>query len=298
MHLIETKLVLTNSRNYMAAKKNNKQTDAVTKENVVAAEPVKQKKRNLKKGEAVASATPASKPVVEMEKIIAREEAASQSVSDRLDRIASVPVSPFAKYDEVYNKSEEEDDDDDDVKIAPRKPAVTLPVERKPAATRSRSPKNMACEPSSMPQHIISDDKAAISKLTKGNVWDTDVEEIYNMLLEGKHTEHWAEKRVKYMNIIRPVYDVEFIDMDDNKTIASLEESNFKIFAYPERQGQVTRHCNTQAPDKESHRPHDGEHLAPEPAGGHRTDEKQHGNRMEGTSAANPGHHRKCVLCG
>jgi hypothetical protein len=220
----------------MAAKKNNKQTEAVTKENVVAAEPVKQKKRNLKKGESVASATPASKPVVEMEKIIAREEAASQSVSDRLDRIASVSVSPFAKYDEVYNKSEEEDDDDDDddVKIAPRKPAVTLPVEKKPATTRSRSPKNMACEPSSMPQHIISDDKAAISKLTKGNVWDTDVEEIYNMLLEGKHTEHWAEKRVKYMNIIRPVYDVEFIDMDDNKTIASLEESNFKIFAYPD----------------------------------------------------------------
>ncbi len=216
----------------MTAKKNKVQSESVPNDNEVAAEPVKQKKRVLRGNEPVADSAD-SKPESEIDKIRAKEEADSQSVSDRLERIAS--VSPFAKYDAIYTQSE--DDDDDDLQpVAQKLPSV--PVEKKQRGTASKNSKTSrnAHEESVSVSHIIADDKAAIAKLTKGNVWDTDVDEIYNMLLEGKRTEHWAERRVKYMNIIRPVYDMEFIDLSDNKAVASLEESNFKIFAYPDNE--------------------------------------------------------------
>lgn len=215
----------------MTAKKNKTQSESVKKDNEVVAEPVKQKKRVLKGKEPVAKATPAPKPETEMDKIRAMEEENSQNVSERLDRIDS--ASPFAKYDDIYNR-DEEDEEDGTQPLAPK--AASVPAGRKQGGTASRSSRSSknAREDGGLVQHVIADDKAAISKLTKGNVWDTDVDEIYNMLLEGRRTEHWAERRVKYMNIIRPVYDVEFIDMEDTKTVASLEESNFKIFVYPD----------------------------------------------------------------
>ncbi len=181
----------------MTAKKNKTQSESVTNNSEVAAEPVKRKKRVL----------------------------AEEVPVDTADS-----VSPFAKYDAIYAMADDEEDDED--REVRKKTA--LPIEKKPSTGSSRGGRSRNAHDDGAVPHVIADDKAAISKLTKGNVWDTDVDEIYHMLLEGKRTEHWTERRVKYMNIIRPVYDVEFIDMTDNKAVASLEEANFKIFAYPD----------------------------------------------------------------
>ena len=35
------------------------------------------------------------------------------------------------------------------------------------------------------------------------------------------------------MNIIAPVFDVQFIDNTDKQLVASLEEANYKVFPYP-----------------------------------------------------------------
>ncbi len=166
-------------------------------------------------------------PSIEMGKIIAEEKEKEQEVSDRLDRIAS--TSPFAKYDEIYTQAEEEEDRMEEDNVKPTVPPTIPVIEKKvpPKIVRNRRRHD------ERPEFLIDDDSASISTLTKGNVWDVDVDGIYNMLIEGRKTIHWAENRNKYMNIIRPVFDIQFINKSDKHLVASLEESKFKIFGYP-----------------------------------------------------------------
>lgn len=166
---------------------------------------------------------------IKMDKIIAEEKEKEQEISDRLDRIAS--ASPFAKYDAIYTQAEEEEDRLED-EGADVKPVVNVsaPLIEKNAAVKNQRNRRRHEDRA---EFFIDDDSASISTLTKGNVWDVDVDGIYKMLLEGRRTIHWAENRTKYMNIIRPVFDIEFINKSNQKLVASLEESKFKIFSYP-----------------------------------------------------------------
>ena len=149
---------------------------------------------------------------------------------DEEDHLPST-VSPFAKYDAMM----EEDDDDDDVRPRPvvRKPVVDpADVEPSHRGPRGRGARRQRRE-TEEGEFVINDDSASISSLTTGNVWAPNVDEIYNMLLEGRRTEHWAENRVHYMNIIKPVFDVQFFDNEDKKQLAALEEAGYKVFSYP-----------------------------------------------------------------
>lgn len=172
----------------------------------------------------------AAKPAsIKMDKIIAEEKEKEQEISDRLDRIAS--ASPFAKYDAIYTQAEEEEDrlEEEGADVKPVVSVSAPPIEKNAAMKNPRNRRRHE----DRAEFFIDDDSASISTLTKGNVWDVDVDGIYKMLLEGRRTIHWAENKTKYMNIIRPVFDIEFINKSNQKLVASLEESKFKIFSYP-----------------------------------------------------------------
>lgn len=78
------------------------------------------------------------------------------------------------------------------------------------------------------------DDKAAsITALNKGNVWSFEPEEIYRMLLDGRKTEHWDENEIHYLNVIRPVFDVIYLDRNNDEKVEQLESQRFKVFPYP-----------------------------------------------------------------
>ena len=78
------------------------------------------------------------------------------------------------------------------------------------------------------------DDKAAsISALNKGNVWSFEPEQIYRMLLDGRKTEHWDENEIHYLNVIRPVFDVIYLDRNDDEKVEQLESQRFLVFPYP-----------------------------------------------------------------
>ena len=233
--------------------KNKSSKDAIGMDNeVVNAEP-KPKKRKIKRTEKVMTEEPAKDTAEEIAKKLAEEDAVSMAVRDKVEQFGKfadvletvdspnndeedeedkepVRVSAFSKYDKMM----EDDDDDDD---SPRPIKRQMPVSHAepgvaPISPRGRGAKNKKRE-TDEGEFVIDDDSASISSLTKGNVWASNVDEIYQMLIEGRRTEHWAENRVHYMNIIAPVFDVQFIDNTDKQLVASLEDANYKIFPYP-----------------------------------------------------------------
>lgn len=215
---------------------------------VVNAEP-KPKKRKIKRAEKVITEEPTKDAAEEIAKKLAEEDALSMSVLDKVEQFGKsadiletaerqneedddddVLASAFGKYDAMM----EEDDDDDD---RPRPIKRQMPVSHAEPGTASTSPRGRGAKNKKREtdegEFVIDDDSASISSLTKGNVWASTVDEIYQMLIEGRRTEHWAENRVHYMNIITPVFDVQFIDNTDKQLVASLEDANYKVFPYP-----------------------------------------------------------------
>jgi len=222
---------------------------------VIEAEPVKPRKKRIKNVEKVMTEE-VNEASEEITKKLEEENALSAAVLDKLDQLGkdaedmrfdAVPtvedrdeedhlpstVSPFAKYDAMMD----DDDDEEDEVVRPRpivrRPISDVPdVDALPRAPRGRGARRQKRETEDG-EFVINDDSASISALTKGNVWASNVDEIYNMLIEGRRTEHWAENRVHYMNIIKPVFDVQFFDNEDKKQLAALEEAGYKVFSYP-----------------------------------------------------------------
>lgn len=75
--------------------------------------------------------------------------------------------------------------------------------------------------------------KLAIEDLTKGNVWTLTESDISRMIIEGKKNDDYLEYEAHYMNIIRPVFDIQYFNREDEKKIAELEALHFEIFSSP-----------------------------------------------------------------
>lgn len=72
-----------------------------------------------------------------------------------------------------------------------------------------------------------------IEDLTKGNVWTMTESDINQMLQEGKKQEGFADVEAHYMNIIRPVFDIVYLDRSDEEKVKQLEAEKFDIFSVP-----------------------------------------------------------------
>ena len=72
-----------------------------------------------------------------------------------------------------------------------------------------------------------------IDELTKGNIWTITETELNQMLIEGKKHEGWAENETHYMNIIRPVFDIVYLDRKDDAQVRRLENEHYDIFSTP-----------------------------------------------------------------
>lgn len=70
-----------------------------------------------------------------------------------------------------------------------------------------------------------------IEDLTKGNVWTMTESDINQMLQEGKKQEGFADLEAHYMNIIRPVFDIVYLDRSDEEKVAKLEAEKYDIFS-------------------------------------------------------------------
>lgn len=73
-----------------------------------------------------------------------------------------------------------------------------------------------------------------LSDLTKGNVWTLNESEVSQMLIEGKKHDDYAENEAHYMNILRPVFDVQLLNREDSRKVDLLESQHYEIFSFPD----------------------------------------------------------------
>lgn len=72
-----------------------------------------------------------------------------------------------------------------------------------------------------------------LDELTKGNIWTVNEAELSQMIIEGKKDEHYAEYEKHYMNIIRTVFDIQYLNRDDDRRVSQLEAMHYQIFSSP-----------------------------------------------------------------
>lgn len=75
--------------------------------------------------------------------------------------------------------------------------------------------------------------KMDLDELTKSNIWTITESELSQMIIEGKKQESFAEYQKHYMNIIRTVFDIQYLNRDDEKRVAQLEAMHYQIFSSP-----------------------------------------------------------------
>ncbi len=93
-----------------------------------------------------------------------------------------------------------------------------------------------------MAKHFRLDD------LTKGNVWSMTEADLGQMFIDAIKHDTFADGEKHYMNIIRPVFDVKFINSDDELLVDQLRRMNFEIFSYSS-DGKLNAVGHPQAPD-------------------------------------------------
>lgn len=72
-----------------------------------------------------------------------------------------------------------------------------------------------------------------LDELTKGNIWTISEAELSQMIIEGKKDDHYAEYEKHYMNIIRTVFDIQYLKRDDERRVSQLESMHYQIFSSP-----------------------------------------------------------------
>lgn len=75
--------------------------------------------------------------------------------------------------------------------------------------------------------------KLKIEDLTKRNVWAISESELNQMLIDAKKREGYAESERHYMNIIRPVFDLQYLDRSDEARERMLRSEHYDIFSIP-----------------------------------------------------------------
>ena len=73
-----------------------------------------------------------------------------------------------------------------------------------------------------------------LDDLTKGNIWSVTESELANMLVEGKKEEDYNEMETHYMNIIRTVFDIQYLSRNDEQQVNKLEKQGYEIFLLPQ----------------------------------------------------------------
>ncbi len=70
-----------------------------------------------------------------------------------------------------------------------------------------------------------------LEDLTKGNIWTITEAELNRMLFEGKKQDGYEDNEAHYMNIIKPVFDIRYLDRSDEGLVAQLEAERYEVFS-------------------------------------------------------------------
>lgn len=71
-----------------------------------------------------------------------------------------------------------------------------------------------------------------LDNLTKSSIWTVSEQDLCQMLSDARLHDTPAEEMHHYMNIIRPVFDVQYLFIEDNARIERLKAEHYEIFHF------------------------------------------------------------------
>lgn len=72
-----------------------------------------------------------------------------------------------------------------------------------------------------------------LTELNKANVWAITEQELFDMYIVGKRQDSFSENEVHYMNLIRPVFEFIFFDINKRELHDEYERNGYSIFSIP-----------------------------------------------------------------
>lgn len=75
--------------------------------------------------------------------------------------------------------------------------------------------------------------KFTLDDLTKSNIWTVTETQLNQMLIEGKKHDDYNEMEKHYLNIIRTVFDIQYLNRDDENRMEQLSALHYEIFSSP-----------------------------------------------------------------
>lgn len=74
--------------------------------------------------------------------------------------------------------------------------------------------------------------KLTLDSLDKGNVWTVTPSELNQMIIDAKKKrEEFLENEKHYMNIIKLVFDIQYLKREDSAKISQLESQHYEVFS-------------------------------------------------------------------
>jgi hypothetical protein len=80
--------------------------------------------------------------------------------------------------------------------------------------------------------------KFSLDDLNKGNVWTITASELSQMIIDAKkRRDDYAENEKHYMNIVKTVFDIQYLKREDTQKVNQLETIGFEVFSTPDENG-------------------------------------------------------------
>lgn len=80
--------------------------------------------------------------------------------------------------------------------------------------------------------------KLSLNDLNKGNVWTITSSELSQMIIDAKKKrEEFVENEKHYMNIIKTVFDIQYLKREETDRVNQLENIGYEVFSTPDENG-------------------------------------------------------------
>ena len=94
----------------------------------------------------------------------------------------------------------------------------------------------------------------ALDDLNKGNVWKVTPSELSQMIIDAKKKrDDYTDNEKHYMNIIKQVFDIQYLKREDTPKVNQLEDLGYEVFSTPDENGNnavaIRKHPLTKVTD-------------------------------------------------
>ncbi|MBR6202275.1 MAG: hypothetical protein IKQ62_04650 [Bacteroidaceae bacterium] len=80
--------------------------------------------------------------------------------------------------------------------------------------------------------------KMSLDDLNKSNVWTITAGELSQMIIDAKkHRDEFSESEKHYKNIIRTVFDIQYLKREDTEKVNKIEEMGYEVFSTTDDNG-------------------------------------------------------------